>query len=64
MGWVKGSDRNFKASQTERSSATSTVVRRNPRCPGGLYAPDASSIVLAHEDLEAAGMRVDYDGIL
>ena len=47
--------------QTEQGSRYHLVVRRNPRCPGGLYSPDASSIVLAHEDLEAAGMRVDYD---
>ena len=47
--------------QTEQGSLYHLLVRRNPRCPGGLYSPDASSIVLAHEDLEAAGMRVDYD---
>ena len=47
--------------QTEQGSRYHLVVRRNARCPGGLYAPDASSIVLAHEDLEAAGMHVDYD---
>ena len=47
--------------QTQQGNLFNLVVRRSQRCPGGLYSPDASSIVLAHEDLKAAGMRVDYD---
>ena len=47
--------------QTKQGNLYNLVVRRSQRCPGGLYSPDASSIVLAHEDLKAAGMRVDYD---
>ena len=27
----------------------------------GIYATDASAIVLAHEDLRKAGLKVDYD---
>ena len=46
--------------ETDNGTRFNLIIRRQHGQGGGLYTPEASALILAHEDLEEAGMHVDY----
>jgi hypothetical protein len=61
---LTGIDKNssMEARETNLSFVLETVEGKQRRLDiDGIYAPHASAIVLTHEDLRKAGLKVDYD---
>ena len=46
--------------ETDNGTKFNLIIRRQHGKGGGLYTPEASALILAHDDLEEAGMHVDY----
>ena len=46
--------------ETDNGTKFNLIIRRQHGKGGGLYTPEASALILAHDDLEDAGMHVDY----